>query len=64
MINPCKDCRERHPGCHAECERRAAWEAIREAERRQRRKDFIVSSYIVDSVRYVKKRSNLNKKVT
>ena len=64
MVNPCYKCPERHLGCHGACPRWAAWSQIRKAEREKQRKEFIVSCYIVDSVRYVKKRANPNKKVT
>lgn len=37
--NPCvRDCPNRSAGCHATCERRAAWVAKRETEKAQERK--------------------------
>lgn len=54
-ITPCKDCAERHAGCHAECEKYAAWkkeselqaEAIRTArnmDKRNMRHEITTSS--------------------
>lgn len=37
MKNPCKDCPDRYPGCHAKCEKYKAWkkewDEIKEKER-------------------------------
>lgn len=30
MQNPCMNCSERHPLCHADCEKHLAWKAERE----------------------------------
>ena len=30
MKNPCKDCPDRHLGCHSKCERYKAWKKERE----------------------------------
>ncbi len=37
MKNPCKDCPDRYPGCHAKCERykswKKEWDELKEKER-------------------------------
>ena len=45
MINPCKDCADRHPACHSHCEKykewKAEWDALREKERRRKEQERI-----------------------
>lgn len=36
MTAPCKDCPDRHPLCHSECEKYLAYKAEREEQRRER----------------------------
>ena len=36
MIAPCKDCKDRHHSCHAECERYKEWKEPLEKARKQK----------------------------
>jgi hypothetical protein len=40
---PCKDCKERHVGCHAECERYKEF-----AEENRRRHDEACKAYVIE----------------
>lgn len=33
MITPCKDCKDRHMACHADCDKYRAWKADLDAQR-------------------------------
>ena len=49
--NACRDCEERHPGCHADC---AKYQAFREALRSNklsRYGEIVMHSYIMDKIR-------------
>ena len=37
MNNPCKNCPDRVIGCHAKCEKHAAWKADHDAQMARRR---------------------------
>lgn len=60
-ITVCKDCRERHPGCHDSCERYRKQKSEREAELetvfKNSRKDGLVDSYKRSVVRKEKKKN-------
>ena len=50
MKAPCKDCQDRHVGCHADCERYQAYAKVFEAAREKRAKrndvDYFISRRI------------------
>lgn len=37
---PCKDCPDRHPGCHSDCERYLEFKSYKDAERSEMRKGY------------------------
>lgn len=49
MINPCKDCTDRHIGCHSECDKYKYWKArleeVKKAKEEQHKKDEAYFSY-------------------
>jgi len=56
MKNPCvRECPDRKVGCRSECEKFKEWDSFKEAERKQRQKDFLVEDYTLASVARVKK---------
>ena len=48
---PCKDCSERHRGCHYDCERYLEFKAYREAEREEMRKGDEAIRFKIDGCR-------------
>lgn len=58
--NPCKDCVERHVGCHAECEKyrmaKAETDAAREKERLHRETEAYFADYAKETLRRMKNR--------
>ena len=48
---PCFGCIHRHIGCHADCERYAAWHDYRTKELRHLRKDDDAVRFKIDGVR-------------
>ena len=56
MKNPCiRECPGRKVGCRSGCEKFKEWEKYKEAERKQRQKDFLVEDYTLSSVARVKR---------
>ena len=59
----CKDCAERHPGCHGDCKRyleaKEAHEAKKEAYKEAHRHERMLESYHVASI---KRQVKLNKR--
>lgn len=55
MIAPCKDCVERHVGCHASCPRYAEFKAGCNARRQERAAYYPIKDYTVDSIVKTKK---------
>lgn len=59
--NPCGGCEKpvRHPGCHADCQKRAVWKErvdfIKEGLRKEREKDIAVKDLILSS-KYIKRK--------
>lgn len=43
---PCKDCHERHPHCHGECEIYKKYQQDKEEDKENYRKSLIYESYI------------------
>jgi len=61
LINsPCKNCTERHMGCHAECEKyrkaREETDAAREKERLHRETEAYFADYAKETLRRMKNR--------
>ena len=54
--SPCRDCKERHIGCHAECEKYITAKAEHDQVIRQRMKINDINAYVSDCVRKNKKR--------
>jgi hypothetical protein len=55
MINPCKNCKDRHRGCHAECEAYLEFKEKCEIIRDGRYYDCMEKSYYVDKDRRLAK---------
>lgn len=53
--SPCKDCGERKVGCHAACERYAAYHESRERVLQQRSSEIMLSGYHAEAIRKRKK---------
>lgn len=51
MIAPCKDCAERHVGCHASCSRYAEFKAGCNAQRDARAGRYVIMDYTVDTIK-------------
>jgi len=43
----CKDCQDRHPGCHGECEEYQAYRKLRDAAIEERRKRRLVDEALL-----------------
>lgn len=57
MINPCnRDCKERHPGCSIDCEKRRAWLDYIEPELAKARRRSLLNAYVARSVVQVQKK--------
>lgn len=52
---PCRNCKERRQGCHAECEKYSAWrtelQADKETAIKTLEKDAILNDFVVDNMR-------------
>lgn len=60
---PCKDCPERHPGCHGTCERGyREWRAMYEAAKARERRGVEATHMIVEAIQKNKKRTRNHKK--
>lgn len=46
MIAPCKDCRERHLGCHSECEKYKAYRETLDSKNAKRKEEINIDSTI------------------
>ena len=50
--NPCKDCPDRHIGCHSDCERYLAWRKVYDERNskvfNERSKSRAVDKYLID----------------
>lgn len=47
VISPCKDCPDRHVGCHGTCKRYKEWDTANR-ERRERRQNIeMIDNYIL-----------------
>ncbi len=55
MIAPCKDCAERHVGCHASCPRYGEYKAVCNDRRQKRAAYYTIKDYTVDSITKTKK---------
>ena len=58
---PCKDCSDRHAGCHAECDRYKQWQiehaAEKDARYRQAQPEAIATRYAIDITYRKRKRA-------
>ena len=63
---PCYVCQERHPGCHAGCEKYKAWSEAHQTKKQKRYRAFEaerkLDDFIVDSARKLRKRATSAKK--
>lgn len=56
----CKDCKERHSGCHSECEK---YKAFREKIDKTKKKNYAVADYFVAREKRIEKATvNKNKR--
>lgn len=51
MTAPCKDCQDRHEGCHGECERYKAYAAEREAINAKKREAASADGYLFAKIK-------------
>lgn len=56
MLSPCKDCPDRHPHCHSECEKYKAFDALCEQARKKRNLERQTEDAIQICVDRVRKR--------
>ena len=63
MKNPCKDCAERHVGCHGTCESYKDWKAENDAKKAEQQKkrieEYAFNSYRVGVRMHAKKRARM-----
>lgn len=63
--NPCKECQDRHVGCHSGCEKHKEWKDRLEEKKQKYRtnKDekILIDNYVVTAVVTTKKKSNRRK---
>ena len=62
MIAPCKDCVERHVGCHASCPRYAEYKAVCEDRREVRIKMQPIADYTFYVTKRVQKAAHRRRK--
>lgn len=55
MNAPCKDCKDRHAGCHSECERYQAYAAEREAINAKKREAANADGYLFAKIKKLNK---------
>ena len=55
-MTPCKDCTERHPKCHGECERYKKWKEPMEKARKQKYINHKIDETILVSKEKAKRR--------
>lgn len=55
LRNCCKDCTDRHKGCHGTCERYAAAKAELEEAKAKQSVEIGYTAYVAEAVRRVKK---------
>ena len=64
--NPCRDCEDRHEGCHGGCEKYLGWKEELNAKKNSiyhaRKKDVLASSFTIETVYKIISKSNSNKK--
>lgn len=52
---PCRNCEERRPGCHAECEKYKTWRAAFDADKAEaikaQEKDVLLNDFTVSNMR-------------
>ncbi len=67
MKNPCKDCTERHVGCHGTCERYKDWKTAHDAEKdarfKAKQEEATFRKYKVDVRNHAKKRARMRNEV-
>lgn len=61
-IAPCKDCPDRHQGCHAECARYAEWSALNTAKGRRNYDKHAADDFIIDGIMKGKKAKDWRKR--
>ena len=49
MTTPCKNCKDRHQGCHSECEHYKEWSKVRDKVRAERMKEAETTDFILHS---------------
>lgn len=47
----CRDCTERHPGCHADCPKYHAFKEALRSNKLSRYQESVMHSYIMDKIR-------------
>jgi hypothetical protein len=59
MKAPCKDCKERHQGCHAECEQYQIYHAECVKASKKRKVDSLLKSQCFDRITRMRSKANL-----
>ena len=49
--NTCRDCAERHPGCHSDCQKYQAFREDLRSNKLSRYGESVMHSYIMDKIR-------------
>lgn len=52
----CNDCEDRHPLCHADCEKKKKADLLNEKRKKQKLKENDVAGYTLDTRRKMKRR--------
>jgi hypothetical protein len=52
----CDHCEERHPKCHANCEKKKKADKLNEKRKKQKQKESNVTAYTVETQRKMKRR--------
>lgn len=62
MAAPCKDCPNRHPECHGQCEAYQAYRAQRDAALAERQRESMVTDYIVKNEQRIQRRKHATRR--
>lgn len=62
MRAPCKDCPDRHPGCHGQCEAYKAFRAQRDAAIAEKQKDADVLNYVIMNEERISRRKHVTRR--
>ena len=65
-VGPCKDCEERHLGCHSDCERykayREEWERITAEIWKAKKAEALTEGYVITMKRKIARQTGVKKR--